>query len=243
MANTGSYIIGTYTDDFGKTYNDLSFKANIASMEKTGTTFDRKTNQRNICGASGLFKMRKAIAKFNDGFSVEVPISTIENVPVMVSLLLGQPDIVCVAVKGERWSAIPPAVLGGNYATTGIDGNEKGVKAPYGYNYLLDGGDQIVLKTNIEQGVDVLVLAQIACLDSTPTGLACGVSNSGLKPRRFVGTRENNLSGGVLSRQIIVSSDDPQEIKTCGATVMTNFNCLSYTGQSIDNAELFYGSP
>lgn len=241
MANTGSYIIGSYTDDFGKTYNNLSFKANIANMAKTGTTFDLKTNQKVICGTSNLFRMRKAVAKFDDGSSVEVPISTIENVPTMVSLLIGS-GAVCVSVKGEKWGAIPPAILGGSYATSGIAGNASGDKVAYGYNYLLDGGDQIILKTNVEQGIDAIVLAQISCLDPNSSGIACGVSNSGLKPRHFIGTRQNDTTGGVISRQIIVSSDNSQEIKNCGATVMTNFNCLAYVGQTIDNAELFYTS-
>ena len=64
--------------------------------------------------------------------------------------------------------------------------------------------------------------------------------NSGVTPRKFIGTRGNGTTGGSIKRQIIVSSSDPAKIKECGANVMGRFNCLGYQGESIKNAYDFY---
>lgn len=234
MANTLSYVLANYRTDFGQLY-DITFKANPTNLDRSGIPFDRNTDS--ICSTGRLFKPRKLIVTFNDGASVEVPVASIGLVPAIASTILGQSDVACVALRGERWVSIPPAILGGSYATTGFAGEAVPEKESVFYTYDLEGGSQLLLRTSIELGSFNGI--QRSCITEAPTALACA-GGSGVRPRRFKGERFNTTTEGKISKQVIVSSASETEIRDCGEQIMNDFNCLGYQGTSIANVENFF---
>ncbi len=246
MANKDSYVVDQYQSDFGDLYFDIRFS--VDRQEQVPVPFSQPlpTAITPRCGgARRLFSMRKGILVFTDNTSIELPIPTLAQVPSFASVYGANPNVACIVIKGEKWKAIPPGILGGNYAVTPIDGATKPAKSGFQYRYYLDGGganDAIIRNTSIETLPSSIFVAQQECLDKIlgSDALSCGISGGGLKPRRFKGQRSNSATGGVISRQIIVSQNTETDIKTCGATVMTNFNCLGYEGTSIENAQDYY---
>lgn len=240
MANTESRIVATYTDDFGNTYENVPYK--VERQEKLPLSDPLGPGPRSICGTRKYFSLRKAKVIFNDGFSIEVPIPSLDDVASVITALKANAEVACVGLIGEHWKVIPPGILGLSYATTGLEGVNKPPSTKFTYNYELDGSAAKIVRTvSIEALPTLLLTAQSACLDSviTQASVACAVS-AGFSPRRFKGVRLNTATNGQFARQIVVSSSNPETIKTCAETVATNFNCLGYKGQSMANAFEWY---
>ncbi len=245
MANKESYVVDTYQSDFGGIYNDLPFSVEV--QEKVDIPYSQPIgNIRNRCGTSRLFSMRKGILIFDDGFSVEIPISSLDQVRDFVLQFKENPAVACIEIKGEKWKSIPPGLLGGSYAISGVEGATKPESSSFQYRYYPDGGgqnSQIIRRVSIETLPDVIFTAQQACLDKViGSTLSCGATSRDLSPRHFKGQRANTTTGGVISRRIIVSQNTPNEIKECGALVMSNFNCLGYEGTGLQNAGDYYSN-
>jgi len=147
MANTKSYLLNNYTTDFGQSYN-LTFKAQDTMLDRVSANFP-ENNGDQPCSLARLFKPRKLIVTFDDGKSLEVPVLSIGLVPAIASTLLGDTGVVCVALRGERWVSIPPAILGGSYATTGLAGEATPSKESIFYEYDIDGSSTLLLRTSI----------------------------------------------------------------------------------------------
>jgi hypothetical protein len=243
MANTEKRTVGTYVDDFGNTYTNVPFK--IGKQSKISIPFPlRDSSIKSICGARKYFNLRKAKVVFNDGFSIEIPIPNLADVKNVMNTYRSNPDIACVGLIGEKWRVVPPGILDGEYASTGLAGADKPPKAKFVYNYELDGGSSTIVRSvSIESLPAILLTAQSECLDKVTGGnsIACAVSED-FNPRMFKGFRINTATGGIFSRQIIVSTSKEEDILQCGKTVMTNFNCLGYQGQTMSNALEYYGS-
>ncbi|WP_342597674.1 hypothetical protein VKI21_06840 [Cyanobacterium aponinum UTEX 3222] len=243
MANKESYVVDTYESDFGDTYNDIRFSVEV--QDKVGIPYSQPIgNLRNRCGTTQLFSMRKGILIFKDGFSVEIPISSLAQVADFVQQFKANPEVACIELKGEKWKSIPPGILGNSYAVSGIEGATKPPSSSFQYRYYPDGGgqnSQIIRRVSIETLPNAIYLAQQSCLDKViGNTLSCGSSSRDISPRHFKGQRANETTGGVISRKIIVSNNNPAEIKSCGANIMGNFNCLGYEGTSMQNAGDYY---
>lgn len=241
MANVEKRLIEVYTDDFGHTYENVPFK--VEKQSKIDLNFPiRGTGIRSVCGARKYFSVRKAKVVFQDGFSIEIPIPNLDDVAEAMTVFKSNPDIACVGLIGEKWKVIPPGIMGGAYANTGLAGNDKPDTAKFIYNYELDGNSaKIIRSVSIEVLPALLLTAQSACLDKVVTteAIACAVSDE-FQPRMFKGVRINSATGGVFNRQIIVSASKASDIKDCGKKVMTNFNCIGYIGQTMANALEYY---
>lgn len=243
MANTETFQVD-YKTDFGGEYAKFKFKVERGLMDRTGLSFDAPDNTRKAsCGTAKYFQMRKAVVKFEDGKSIEVPIAELDIVSSVLGSLLTAAGVACVTLKGERWKFVPPGILGGNYAGDGIDSPlDKPLENSLSYNYTLDGGGSLILNTSAELSPQEIYDSQISCLNvTTDQAIKCSGS-SGIKPRRFIGERANNTTGGTIRRQVIVGSAVESVIKQCGASQMPTWNCFSYVGQSIPNAGDYYAS-
>ncbi|AUC61797.1 hypothetical protein AA637_11855 [Cyanobacterium sp. HL-69] len=238
MANTKSYLLNNYTTDFGQSYN-LTFKAQDTMLDRVSANFP-ENNGDQPCSLARLFKPRKLIVTFDDGKSLEVPVLSIGLVPAIASTLLGDTGVVCVALRGERWVSIPPAILGGSYATTGLAGEATPSKESIFYEYDIDGSSTLLLRTSIETGA--LNNLQQACLRIQPQALSCSGSQ-GIQPRRFKGERFNLTTEGKIAKQVIVSSNSEADIRQCGQDIMANFNCMGYQGTNIPNVANFFNAP
>ena len=241
MANTVSLILEKYTDDFGKEYENVTFKVGINPNINLSNPINGGANKVR-CSSRRYFSMRKAILLFSDGSSIEIPLPSLDEIPSIITTYKAQSNIECVGIKGERWRVIPPALLGNTYATTPIAVADASDTSKFFYNYQLSGSDQsFVRSTSLEVEPDVIFKAQQECLDKITgaVGLNCSF-NAGITPRKFIGTRGNATTGGSIKRQIIVSSSETATIKKCGQDIMGNFNCLGYQGESIKDAFDFY---
>lgn len=244
MANVKSWVVSEYEDDFGNSYENLSFKVEIIddlNINAAGA-YDEPSSRRVSCGTKQFFSMRKLVAIFNDGKSIELPIPSLNDVEDYISAWKTTDDVACVSLKGERWRVVPPGVLGGgSYATDGIAVANKPESIKYVYSYKLDAnGSSIVRTTSVEESPAEVATAQASCLDVIANASqACSITQ-GFDARKFIGIRANTTTGRKLARQIIVSSNEPDTIKTCGADNMPTFNCLAYIGQTMANASDFY---
>ena len=143
MGNTISLIVPQYTDEFGNTYENLTFKVGVNPNIVLSNPINGGTNPPR-CSNKTYFSMRKAIIYFTDGTSMEVPIPSLEDVPAAITAYKTNDNIECVALKGERWRVIPPAVLGNLYATTAIAVADQSGSSKFFYNYQLSGTTQSI---------------------------------------------------------------------------------------------------
>lgn len=233
----------TYTDDFGKEYENYKLKFERGQLEKADVGFyqDRGDGKAVTCGTASYFKPRRIKAVFTDGKSIELPIPTLGDVKSTAEQLLANTDIACLSLLGEQWRVIPAGILGGEYANDGLAGADKPSTEKIRYEYKLDGGSQIIRAISIEEAPSELADAQKSCITQVSGGVSivCTVGG-GIEPRHFKGYRVNTSTDGKFGRKIIVSDNSESDIKSCGANVMNAFNCLGYQGETIANLADFY---
>lgn len=246
MANTETFQLD-YTTDFGTTHDGVRFKVERGLVDRIDSAISLSpvtlTGRQASCGTAKYYQMRKAVVKFTDGFSVEVPIAELGIVNTTITALLGIADVVCVTLKGEKWKFVPPGIIGASYAGDGIASpQDKPNQVRLTYEYSLDGDGDLILSTSVEVSPQEIYDSQISCLNVT-TGIPIKCAgSSGISPRKFIGERVNLTTGGTIRRQIIVGSNEESIIKSCGASQAPSWNCFSYIGQSIPNAGDYYSS-
>lgn len=249
MANVIATLqVNNYVTDFGETISKLPFKfeendnfADASSL--TGITYPLRTNEIN-CSTNSLFSPRKLKILFEDGTSTELPVPTLSSIQAAATVAKGTANVACVSLIGERWSAVPPAKLGGAadlYSTETIEGAVKPPRTAYSFDYKLDADAfTISARKSFQTLPEDIFQAQLQCLEnaSTEGSLVCSFAGQ-LELRHFTGRRAKT-GGGSIGRKIFVSKGVEAEIKQCGLDVAPKFNCLSYVGTSIGDVSLFY---
>lgn len=240
MPNIKSYLLPDYETDFGDKY-DLSFKVKENTLYIPNYT--EKPDDYSGCTGSLPFRIRKAVLRFTDGSTMELPILKLTDVDTALTTFMAEANVICVGLKGEQWTNIPPKILGASPNSAGAEGAVNPSRQTYSFDYTLDGtnGDTINRKMSFETTPTAIFEAQRKCLENAlvDSGIPTCFSQ-GFEPRHFIGRILNTSTGGMMSRKIIVSSNTASDIKKCGTDTMPSFNCLAYKGQSINNVANFY---
>lgn len=235
-------MVASYVTDFGEEITNLNFKFEVSNAfsdagSVTGAIYAPRAADIN-CGTNKLFSPRKAKILFKDGSSTELPIPSLDDVVNAMTNALGYGETACVSLIGERWSAIPPAKLGGSYNNGTIANSVKPPTTQSLIQYTLEGGDVIQLKRSFYTEPQTVWEAQTSCIVLGQGGNACSFGGS-IDMRHFLG-KIATTTGKSIARKIFVSASSASEIKQCGADVMDKFNCLGYQGTSIADASFYY---
>jgi hypothetical protein len=239
----------TYTDDFGNTYENVTFKiGNGANVEGFDYT-NRSTTI--ICPPAALFSPRKLRATFNTGASHFYPVPTQEKIKAYINNLLGK-GALCIDLIGEDWNLITERAIGAaTYKDTPYtDIPKSGLKEVGTYRYNSDVlASVITLGYRFEQTPPTLLDAQKACLENiSPSKGICSGAPIGIKPRRFTIMALSQNEGDQTAtakvvRQVPISSKVVQEIKDCGKKAALAAYCLAYNGETIRNVHNLVEAP
>lgn len=245
MANTESRFVPFYVDDMGKSYDNLTFRVEeqeFLNLEPFGYAKTDTLDSPKVC-AQRYFSLRKLKATIKSGQSIEVPVPVLSDIPLLVQAISSALDgnLACLELLGEQWTAIPPAFLGGDYSKDGIEGAKKPPRETIHFEAQVDGLiDTFGYSISLQTLPDPIFKVQQSCVNKiTQQGLKCSFTK-GFTPRHYTGRIRNTSTGGEIKRKIFVDSNANSDIKTCGREIMGSFNCLGYTGNSMDNALEFY---
>ncbi|MDX2215294.1 MAG: hypothetical protein SFY66_18665 [Oculatellaceae cyanobacterium bins.114] len=235
MPNMAVGLIPTYSDDLGRAVTDVRFKIRGDKLQVSGFGL---APAGGCTGTGNLFTLRHAVAQYADGSTIRYPIDNPVNTITVVQAAVAD-GAVCVHVEGERWSFIPPNIVGaqgGNQQTyvvnPGFADKETGL---FTYNSNIVGAG-VNARYAIELSPTNISDAIRGCLTAPVVGTAPCSLAGGTTPR-YLTVLANKLGGGQVARQAKVS-DWGLPVRTCAAALYAVGFCVKYQGESYRNAHL-----
>ncbi len=238
-----SHMMAAYTDDFGRVYQNQTFK-----IQGEAPLLDQFYQDRvvAVCSGSRFFKFRHLLATFANGRKLMYPVNTPANVIDWAGQLL-QAGALCIDYVGERWGFIPKTQIQGTYRSepyTGIPPRKTYQSLSFDYASDVPEIDAVRLSTRIPIDNQDLYACQREGLENVQEG--AGICNAAgvIEPRRFIiqaratdSFNAEEYRNGTIRRNAIVSASI--NLQTVGENIVTCAECLGYQGEDIPNIHLF----
>lgn len=272
-----SFWLKEYVDDFGNKYPNYKFKLS-ATAPKFNTIkgiADYQERQDGIaCADTKLFKHRRLRVKFNSGNTIEFPVPKPDLIDDMIKALkpslldnaipgTGDDEAACIDLIGERWTYVPPGLLGFNqseFRKTPIQGvadtGSKKVTYIYDYNSEIptvgEINTQFAIHIDSQTIRDCQVEGMTAFKQKGDEIIACSARTLGIVPRGFIiKTVLQYDSNGIIPggkdqfraiRKAPVSGDSgllfSDKAKAVGKEIAKCAYCLGWEGESAKNVHL-----
>jgi hypothetical protein len=238
-----SHMMSVYTDDFGRTYQNQTFK--IQGQAPLLSSF-YQSRVASVCTGSRFFKFRHLLATFENGRKLQYPVNTPANALSWTQQLLAN-GALCVDYIGERWGFIPKTQIQGTYRSTPYTGiPPRKTYQSLSFNYASDvpSIDALRLSTRIPIDNQDLYACQREGLVGVEEG--AGICNAAgvIEPRRYIiqaratdSFNSEDYRNGTIRRNAIVSNS--ASLQTTGENIVTCAECLGYQGEDIPNIHLF----
>lgn len=226
--------IDTYTDDLGRAVPNYRFKIREDKLDVSG--FNAAPD--GIClGGSGVFKHRHLLAEYPDGSAIQYPVANfLALVGQVVTIIADGAN--CVHLIGERWSFIPPNLLGGAAPTRTVYAEQPDGKTQIEtgtYDYTSDVLGAVTARYKMETNPDPIFQAVRGCL-ANPIAGATPCTITGQITPRFTTVIANRDGGKQYTRKT-----SPQErgapIIACGTALLGVGLCVRYEGESVRNIQ------
>lgn len=228
MARTNArYWMPKYLDDFGNEYQNLSFKikedapkfSDVAQVGFLTSSIYTPRGDAPPCSNAAYFEPRHLLATFNNGMRIKFPVPRPDVITPMIKVLKpsvlanfvpgeGENEAICIDLVGERWSLVPPSIVGltqakmrqnplnagnaiGPLGLIGGDFEATPGKTSYSYDYSSDVSEvgKISLKFAIQNDSDLLHGCQregMTNYSDNPSASICSATSLGITARRFI---------------------------------------------------------
>lgn len=230
--------IPTYLDDLGNSYSNLRFKIRADKQGVSG--FDVAVGN-NVCGGGGsLFQFRAVVAQYPDGSTIRYPVSVPASAGVRsISDAAIADGAICTHLDGEKWSFIPPSLVGGSpnrssfVVPTGFADKEVG-EADYTSDVF---AGSVAIRYAIELRPTAIADAVRGCLANPVPGESLGCTTGSQITARYLQVEARNSAGGAIVRKT-KPQNVGDDVGLCAAALYAVGHCVRYKGESARNVNL-----
>lgn len=242
MPNITPLVMQNYTDDLGRSYENVKFKIKTEySSGPTATLFGYRLPENQVCATARFFAPRYLLASFSVNGrpeKIKFPVPRTEQIEPGLRALK-QIRAVCVDLVGEKWSLIPPS-LGYTPSNPTYTLPQDSSKTSGTFRYQSDVlGSNLRAKFAVEIAPDALStqILNAFCMPDIQENDICAATFEGFQTRRFVATAKNE-NGGSIVRQAPLTS--LAGVPTCLGQIGARASCVGYLGESVKNLQDYF---